>query len=246
MSIPAGAIAALQDARHVLVLTGSGASAESGVPTFRDAQTGLWENVNPLELATPEAFLRDPRLVWRWYRWRRELVARAEPNPGHDALARLAERVPRLTLITQNVDGLHQRAGSRDVVEFHGNLFRDRCFDNDCRIEAPDADEDLPRCPKCGGLLRPGVVWFGEAIPPAALDVADMASRDCDVFLSVGTSSLVWPAAGLAEIAASRGATVIEINIDATPLSGNSHFVLKGKAGELLPELVDCLDVEDH
>lgn len=246
MGIPAGAIQALRDARHVLVLTGSGASAESGVPTFREAQTGLWENFNPMELATPDAFLRDPALVWRWYRWRRELVARAEPNPGHYALARLADRIPRLTLITQNVDGLHQRAGSREVVEFHGSLFADRCFDNDCRLDAHTADDELPRCPECGGLLRPGVVWFGEAIPPAALDAADEASRNCDVFLSVGTSSLVWPAAGLAEIAASRGATVIEINIDATPLSGSSHFVLQGKSGELLPELLDCLGVEEH
>ena len=246
MGIPAGAIEALRDARHVLVLTGSGASAESGVPTFREAQTGLWENFNPMELATPDAFLRDPALVWRWYRWRRELVARAEPNPGHYALAGLVDRIPQLTLITQNVDGLHQRAGSHDVVEFHGSLFADRCFDNDCHLDAHTSDDELPRCPQCGGLLRPGVVWFGEPIPPAALDAADAASRDCDVFLSVGTSSLVWPAAGLAEIAAGRGATVIEINIDATPLSGSSHFVLQGKAGELLPELLDCLDVEEH
>lgn len=246
MPVPAGVVSVLRDARHVLVLTGSGASAESGVPTFREAGTGLWENFDPLELATPDAFLRDPELVWRWYRWRRELVAQAQPNAGHFALARLAERVPKLTLITQNVDGLHQRAGSRDVIEFHGNLFVNRCFTAGCGAEAPEADDELPHCPLCGGLLRPGVVWFGEAIPAAALDIADAASADCDVFLSVGTSSLVWPAAGLAESAGRNGATVIEINVDATPMTELSHFVLQGKAGELLPELVNCLDVQDE
>ena len=243
LAIPAAVIDALRAARHVLVLTGSGASAESGVPTFREAQSGLWEHYDPHELATPEAFLRDPETVWRWYRWRRELVAKAEPNPGHHALVALAGRVSRLTLVTQNVDGLHQRAGSSDVIEYHGNLFDDHCFAGCSAALATSSAESLPRCAACGAHMRPGVVWFGEAIPPPAMAAADAAARDCDVFLSIGTSALVWPAAGLAEIAAGNGATVVEINLDPTPLSDRSHFALQGKSGEILPELVDCLTV---
>jgi NAD-dependent deacetylase len=194
-----------------------------------------------MDLATPEAFLEDPALIWRWYRWRRELVAKAEPNPGHHALARLADIVPKLTLITQNVDGLHQRAGSTGVVEFHGNLFEDRCFTEGTVINDGDDTVAVPTCTACGGMLRPGVVWFGEAIPPAALESAASAAADCDVFLSIGTSSVVWPAAGLADAARSNGATVIEINPDVTPQSGQSHHCLQGKSGEVLPELVTYL-----
>lgn len=241
MSIPAAVVDALRRSRHVLALTGSGASSESGVPTFRDAQTGLWEQYNPLDLATPEAFLEDPALVWRWYRWRRELVARAEPNAGHYALSRLAEFVPQLTLITQNVDGLHQRAGSSSVVEFHGNLFEDRCFSEGIVVNDADENSEIPLCTACGGMLRPGVVWFGEAIPSRALEAATAAATDCDVFLSIGTSSVVWPAAGLAEAARGNGATVIEINPDVTPQSGQSHHCLQGKSGEVLPELISYL-----
>jgi len=241
VTIPAAVIDALRQSQHVLVLTGSGASAESGVPTFRDAQTGLWEQYNPLDLATPEAFFEDPALIWRWYRWRRELVARAEPNAGHIALATLAEIVPELTLITQNVDGLHQRAGSTDVVEFHGNIFEDRCHSEGIVVADGDDNAAVPKCTACGGLLRPGVVWFGEAIPSHALDVAATAAATCDVFLSIGTSSVVWPAAGLAEAARGSGATIIEINPDVTPQSGQSHHCLQGKAGEVLPELIDYL-----
>lgn len=241
MSIPEALVGALRAARHVCVLTGSGVSAESGVPTFREAQTGLWEKFDPQQLATPEAFLGDPALIWRWYRWRRELVARAEPNPGHLALVELAGVVPQLTLITQNVDGLHQRAGSTNVTEFHGNLFEDRCVVENCVVADADRSARIPLCPGCGGMLRPGVVWFGEAIPAAALQAADTAASDCDIFLSIGTSSLVWPAAGLAELAQQQGATVIEINPDVTPLTASSHFVLNGKSGVVLPELVNCL-----
>jgi len=243
LEIPAGAVEALRQSRHVLVLTGSGASAESGVPTFRDAQSGLWAQYDPLELATPDAFVKDPALVWRWYRWRRELVSGVEPNAGHFALAELEGLVNRLTLVTQNVDGLHQKAGSSDVVEFHGSLFATRCF-----VEGTASDDDdgsaTPRCGICGGHLRPGVVWFGESIPETELQTAATAAIDCDVFLSIGTSSLVWPAAGLAEAAARSGATVIEINTDPTPLSAESHFVIQGKSGEVLPELVNCLAVQ--
>ena len=213
------------------------------MPTFRDAQTGLWAQYNPLDLATPEAFVEDPALVWRWYRWRRELVAKAEPNPGHFALAKLAAMVPKLSLITQNVDGLHQRAGSRNVIEFHGNLFANRCLSENIAVSDPDDGSEVPRCSNCGGMLRPGVVWFGEAIAPQTLEAATAASADCDVFLSIGTSSVVWPAAGLAAAASENGAVVIEINTDVTPQSRQSHFCLQGKSGEVLPELINCLTI---
>jgi NAD-dependent deacetylase len=154
--IPDALISALRDARHVCVLTGAGVSAESGVPTFREAQDGLWSQYDPQDLATPTAFLADPKLVWRWYRWRRELVADAQPNPGHLAIAQLGDLVPRLSLVTQNVDNLHQRAGSKDVVEFHGNLFDDRCYADGTRHVGDDS-LDVPTCPDCGGHLRPGV-----------------------------------------------------------------------------------------
>jgi NAD-dependent deacetylase len=243
MSVPGGLLDALRAAQHVCVLTGSGISAESGVPTFREAQTGLWEQYDPHELATPEAFQRDPELVWRWYRWRRDLVAGVGPNAGHHALVTLAGLVPELTIVTQNVDGLHQRAGSDGVIEFHGNLFEDRCFVEGCIVSDADMSADVPVCPGCGGMLRPGVVWFGEAIPESALHAAAAAVSACDVFFSIGTSALVWPAAGLADAARQQGASVVEINLDATPLSSQTDFCLQGKSGSLLPELVDCLAV---
>ena len=241
--IPEALIEALRASRRVCVLTGSGISAESGVPTFREAQTGLWEQYDPLQLATPEAFLKDPELVWRWYRWRRNLVANAEPNAGHRALVDLCSHVAQLTLITQNVDGLHQRAGSRDVIEFHGNIFEDRCFAEGCTVTGPaDKDKAIPTCPGCGGNLRPGVVWFGETIPEAALNDAMAAASTCDLFFSIGTSSLVWPAAGLAEMARNAGATIVEVNPNATPLSSTSDFCLTENAGTILPDLVSRLD----
>ncbi len=243
MSIPTAVIDSLRQARHVLVVTGSGASAESGVPTFRDAQTGLWEKYNPMDLATPEAFFEDPALVWRWYRWRRELVGQAEPNPGHLAIAAMEAVVPKLTLVTQNVDGLHQRAGSNNVIEFHGNLFEDRCHPEGVVVTDGDEALPVPLCTACGGMLRPGVVWFGEAIPRKALKSATDAAMDCDVFLSIGTSSVVWPAAGLAEAARSNDATVIEINLEVTPQSGQSHHCIQGKSGEVLPELITYLTI---
>jgi len=232
-----GLLTALREAQHICVLTGAGISAESGVPTFRDAQSGLWKQYDPLDLATPEAFLRDPELIWRWYRWRRELVAEAQPNPGHLALPRLAELVPRLTLITQNVDGLHQRAGSTDVIEFHGNLFSNQCSVEDCIIDG-EQDDAVPVCPGCGGHLRPGVVWFGEAIPEHALNNSFAAAADCDVFLSIGTSSLVYPAAGLAEIAKNNGATVAEVNPDPTAHAAGFNHAIAAKAGTVLPEIL--------
>ena len=193
---------ALRNTRHLAALTGSGISAESGVPTFRDAQTGLWSKFKPEDLATPEAFQRDPKLVWEWYAWRRELVSRAQPNPGHVALVELERRVPRLSLITQNVDGLHQRAGSRNAIELHRNISRTKCSEENVLVEAwVESDVIPPRCPGCGGLLRPDVVWFGETLPPAALECALAASQSCDLFFSIGTSTLVHPAASLPFVA---------------------------------------------
>lgn len=215
-------------------------SAESGVPTFRDAQEGLWAEYEPQDLATPEAFLADPALVWRWYRWRRQVVLDVAPNPGHFAIAELQSLVPKLTLVTQNVDNLHRRAGSESVIEFHGNLFEDRCF-SDGSLQVADESSDAPACPDCGGHLRPGVVWFGESIPEAALNESCEAAAACDLFLSVGTSSLVYPAAGLADLARQNGAVVAEINPNPTMHADNYDFAIAGNSGTLLPELVNSL-----
>ena len=233
----------LATARAVAVLTGAGVSAESGVPTFRGAD-GLWRNVRPEDLATPEAFARDPVLVWEWYRWRRRRMATVVPNPGHFALARMEVRIPAFTLITQNVDGLHARAGSRRLVELHGNIWRDRCSQNPAHLferlpsESGGADEatPLPRC-HCGALLRPDVVWFGEGLDPAHIEAAIAAVSTADLLLVVGTSSVVYPAAALPGTARQAGAHVVEINPEETPLSAGMDVVLRGPAGILLPEL---------
>mgnify|MGYP001564478360 CR=1 FL=1 len=228
--------------QRVAVLTGAGVSAESGVPTFREAQTGWWAQFRPEELATPTAFRRNPKLVWAWYVWRRELVAKAEPNAAHRALVELEQRVPGFTLITQNVDGLHQRAGSRDVIELHGNIARTKCFDEDVVIERWDETGDVPpRCPRCGGLLRPDVVWFEESLPADALARAFKCSAACDLFVCVGTSTVVQPAAELPFHALAQGATVVEINPGATPLTRRAHHVLAGAAGDVLPALLRVL-----
>ena len=237
-ALPPGLVEALRGARRVVALTGSGISAESGVPTFRDAQTGLWSSYDPLELAPPEAFDRDPELVWRWYAWRRGLVESARPNAGHRALADLERRAPAFSIVTQNVDSLHQEAGSSNVVELHGNIRRSRCPAEDVSVE-PEVTEYLPPlCPNCGSPLRPDVVWFGEALPAGGLRVASEAARSCDVFLSVGTSGLVYPAASLPYEALEAGAVLVEINPDPTPLSAHADFVVQGRAGDVLPRLV--------
>ena len=227
----------------MLALTGSGVSAESGVPTFRDAQTGLWARYRPEDLATAEAFARDPKLVWDWYAWRRALVSQAEPNAGHRALVALAGSVPQLTLVTQNVDGLHQRAGSTDVIEFHGNIARTKCSREDVIVDEPVGRTDgaPPLCPRCGAYVRPAVVWFGEMIPPDALQRAFAAAENCDVFLSIGTSSLVYPAASLAEVAQASGACLVEINPQPTPHSRFADYLLSGAAGVMLPALVEAV-----
>jgi len=234
-------IEALRNAQHIAVLTGAGISAESGLSTFRDAQTGLWARYRPEDLATPQAFERNPRLVWEWYAWRRQVVAQARPNAGHLALVEMERRLARLTLITQNVDGLHQRAGSRQVIELHGNIQRTKCFRENVVIEKwPDTDDVPPRCPRCGGLLRPDVVWFGEALPLEALRLAVAAANTCQVFMSVGTSGLVQPAASLAYQALAKGALVVEVNPDSTPLSAHATC-LNGPAGQVLPALVQAV-----
>jgi NAD-dependent deacetylase len=233
----------LRRARHVTVLTGAGVSAESGLPTFRDPLTGLWARYRPEDLATPEAFARDPGLVWSWYHMRRQAARAAIPNPGHLAIARLESLVPRVTLITQNVDGLHRRAGSSDPVELHGSLFGTRCTregtGHEERVDEALEAERVPRCPACGALLRPGVVWFGEVLPEAALLPAEAAALACDVFLSVGTSHQVYPAAALPSIAAAAGAAVAVINPDPVGQpTADGVYHLTGKAGELLPALL--------
>lgn len=230
--------ARLRGRPRITVVTGAGVSAASGVPTFRGPR-GLWREFRPEDRATPEAFARDPLLVWEWYAWRRELVGRAKPNRAHEVLAAWSRRYPGFSLVTQNVDGLHERAGTEHVTRFHGSLWMLSCWTGCARSprngwEALGPLPELPpRCPHCGGLARPGVVWFGEAIPAEALRAAG-AAVDCDVFLTVGTSALVHPAAGLVLEAAARGAFTVEINPDATPASGSVDLVLAGPAEVVL------------
>jgi NAD-dependent deacetylase len=239
MIIPEKLVLGISAARRVTVLTGAGVSAESGVPTFRDAQAGLWVKYNPEDLATPGAFRRNPRLVWEWYAWRRQLVAKAKPNPAHLALAEMEMLFPQFQLITQNVDGLHQRAGSRNVIELHGNITRTKCFNEGTVVTTWKETGDLPpKCPACGGLLRPDVVWFEEPIPEVELELAMQASTNCDIFFSIGTSAVVYPAAALPNEAQGSGAIVVDINPQPTPLTGQADFVLTGSAGMVLPELL--------
>lgn len=250
----ARARALLAEARRLLVFTGAGVSAESGVPTFRGAG-GLWNGVRAEALATPGGFARDPRLVWEWYAWRRALVARCAPNAAHRAIARRAAARPDTVVVTQNVDGLHERAAAvvaaergdaapRPVVALHGRLFATRCVRGD--HEAPDdlvvdagSLATLPRCPRCGSLLRPGVVWFGEALDPADLEAAFAAAERADACLVVGTSAVVHPAASVASTAARAGAALVEVNAEATPLSALATVTLRGAAGTLVPALLD-------
>jgi NAD-dependent deacetylase len=231
--------ARLRTANRIAVLTGAGISAESGIPTFREAQTGLWERFRPEELASPEAFARDPHTVWDWYRWRRELVDKAEPNAGHLALAELQRRNPATVLITQNVDGLHQAAGSADVIELHGSIRRVRCTRCRAKREWSRQESTFPPTCICGTMLRPDIVWFGEMLPEDDLARAFAAADGCDVFLSVGTSNIVQPAASLPWIAASRRAFVVVVNVSMDGQSEASNVVhLTGKAGDVLPELL--------
>ena len=236
----------LDEAAHVLVLTGAGVSAESGVPTFR-GEDGLWKNFRPEELATPEAFARDPNLVWEWYAWRRTRLARCRPNAAHLALARWMASRTGVTLVTQNVDGLHEAAA--DVVadelgheltapiKLHGSIAHDRCTRCDHRAPASEWKGAIPKCPGCGASLRPDVVWFGETLPPDQFAMASRAASHAGACLVVGTSGVVYPAAGLAYEALSAGATLLVVDPGPTALDRNADVLLRGPAGEVLPQL---------
>ena len=235
-------ISTLRSAKSVAVLTGAGISAESGVPTFR-GENGLWKKYRPEELANFNAFIKNPELVWEWYRYRKNIIHDVESNPGHYALAELEEQYTDFSLITQNVDNLHRRAGSKNIYELHGNITRNRCVDcnryfSDDELQFEDVK--VPRC-SCGGLVRPDVVWFGEMLPERELRIAFEASQRCDVFLSVGTSALVHPAAALPGEAIQAGAFVVEINFEPTVISDHVNESIIGKSGEILPQLLEKL-----
>jgi len=230
---------ALVKAKSVAVLTGAGVSAESGVPTFRGAD-GLWQKYQVTELATPRAFDENPELVWEFYNWRRNLISKVTYNPAHSALVELETKVPHFTLITQNIDGLHLKAGSKNLIEIHGNIWKVRC--TECGEITLDYSSDmgpLPRCTKCNGMLRPHVVWFGEALDQDLLLQAIGASRNCQVMLVIGTSAVVQPAASLALEAKGSGAMVAEINLEKTPQSDFMDITLLGKAGQTMPRLIE-------
>lgn len=228
--------------RRGVVLTGAGISAESGVPTFRGNE-GLWSKFRPEDLATMEAFIANSKLVWEWYSWRRDLIRQVKPNTGHFALVELAKWFPSFTLITQNVDNLHRLAGSANVLEIHGNILRNKCVDCGRPIElAHEIDPAaIPCCEVCGGKIRPDVVWFGEMLPEETIEAAFTAAEEAEVFFSIGTSALVHPAASLPLVAKRRGAVLVEINPDRTPLSDIADFCFSAKSGELLPRLIETL-----
>jgi NAD-dependent deacetylase len=219
--------------RRVVVFTGAGVSADSGVPTFRGA-SGLWNNFRAEELATPQAFARDPKLVWEWYEWRRGLIRDAQPNAAHTSIALLTEAV----VVTQNVDGLHERAGSADIIELHGNIFRVRCMREGTVTVRREAFEEMPPRCACGALLRPDVVWFGEALSEELISRATTSIIACDLLLVIGTSGVVYPAAGL--VALSRGMS-IEINPEASALSSTCRFAISARAAEATPRIVDAI-----
>lgn len=242
MTGSANLIERLSNATSVCVLTGAGVSAESGVPTFRGAD-GLWSKFKPEELANFNAFIRNPALVWEWYSYRKKIIKEVKPNPAHYALVELEQRVSNFTLVTQNVDGLHARAGSKRILELHGNIERSYCID--CRASASDIvldeSKEPPRCKHCGGLLRPDVVWFGEMLPEGIFEQAMGAARRCDVFLCLGTSAVVYPAASLPFEALEQGAYVVEINQEYTDLSSRVQETILGKAGIIMPQLIQEL-----
>lgn len=231
----------VREARHIAVLTGAGVSAESGVPTFRDAQTGYWAQFRAEDMATEAGFRAHPERVWNWYQHRRQLMDGVQPNAGHRALAQFQAAHPgRLTLITQNVDGLHQRAGSTGVLCLHGDLFADRWLDapRDCCRLGEAVAGSPPTCRHCGNQVRPGVVWFGEMLPLAVFEAAEQAAHDCDLMLVVGTAGAVYPAAGLAHLARSAGARVVVLNPNPSELDGTADAVLRGTSASLLPGLL--------
>jgi NAD-dependent deacetylase len=240
----------IRHSQHLVVLTGAGVSKESGVPTFRDALDGLWARYDPQQLATPFAFKQDPKLVWDWYTYRRELVGQARPNPGHAAIAALEKRLPTLTLITQNVDDLHEQAGSNNVIHLHGKLNANKCV-NHCQGDPTlvdimtltwDRESGPPPCPHCGAPVRPDVVWFHEMLPPVQLYTASEACQNADVMLVVGTSGLVTPAADLPRVAKRCGAQIIEVNPDYSMITRFADIKLEGPSGAILPRVIAALD----
>ncbi len=226
----------LHDTERVAVLTGAGISAESGIPTFR-GEEGLWKTYRAEELATPSAFHANPTLVWEWYDWRRGIIGSKEPNDGHKVLARWENIFPEFSLITQNIDGLHEKAGSKNILELHGNIWRLRCLEEGTIIENYDTPlkEIPPRCSDCNSLLRPHVVWFGESLSSSVIQEAFQSSSSCQIMFVIGTSAVVQPAASLPLTASEAGAKIVEINPDPTPLTSYCDFSFRGKAGEILP-----------
>ncbi|MGB9601255.1 MAG: SIR2 family NAD-dependent protein deacylase [Limisphaerales bacterium] len=242
IQIPIELVKLLKNSKNVVALTGAGVSAESGLSTFRNPKDGLFANVKIEDVATPDAFRRNPRLVWEWYEMRREKVTKAIPNPGHYALAKLEKLIHNFYVITQNVDGLHKKAGSQKVIELHGNILRNKCFLNNHQIDEPlDSNDIPPRCPICGSYIRPDVVWFGEYLNPEDIEMAEKLTKNCEVFLSIGTSSVVYPAAGLISMAKENHATVVEINPEKTEKSHCADFIFRYPSGAILPRLVNEL-----
>ncbi len=237
-TIPDSLIQTLKRARKVVVSTGAGVSAESGVPTFRGVD-GIWRKMNPEVLASIDGFMRKPEIVWEWYQYRRSVMQKAQPNPGHYAIAEMEKLFPEMTLITQNTDGLHARAGSTRILELHGNITKNKCFSCGRQFTGEiDCDAPLPKCP-CGGMIRPDVVWFGEMLPEATIQAAYLAAEESEVFFSVGTSAIVQPAASLPMVARRHGAYVIEINLEPTSHTPAVDLFLQGKSGEVLPKLLE-------
>lgn len=234
----------MKSGSKVCVLTGAGVSAESGVPTFRGTD-GLWKKFRPEELANVNAFLKNPDLVLSWYQHRRELIDDIEPNPGHYALASMEKFFADFTLVTQNVDGLHRRAGSNNIFEVHGNILHNKCFECNRLIERVDfvEGEEMPRC-ECGGMIRPDVVWFGEMLPEKVLNMSVRKATEAQLFFSIGTSAVVYPAAGLPLAAQQHGAYLVEINLERTELSGHADEVLLGASGAILPKLLEAANIE--
>jgi len=240
IEIPEELMQRLAKASRVVVSTGAGISAESGVPTFR-GENGLWKKMRPEELATVDGFMNNPELVWEWYQYRRDLMGKVQPNPGHYAIAEMEKIFTEFTLITQNIDGLHARAGSGRILELHGNISKNKCFkcgvyyDHDIDLAA-----GLPKC-DCGGMIRPDVVWFGEMLPQDTLREAFRTTEYAEVFFSVGTSAVVQPAASLPYLASRGGAFVVEVNIESTPLTPVCDLLLEGKSGQIMPRIVEAL-----
>ncbi len=242
IEIPQEVIERLKQAKHVAILTGAGVSAESGIKTFRDPD-GIWQKLNPAELASIDGFMANPKIVAEWYKMRKDGIDNTTPNPGHEAIAKMQKLFPKFTLITQNVDRLHQRAGSEDVIELHGNIVTNRCFDCNEPYEGDTVlpNGELPKCGKCSGKIRPNVVWFGEMLPQDALMQAEVAAQECDVFFSIGTTAEVYPAGNLPLVAKNSGAFVIEVNPNRTVISQYCDAVLSAPSGMAMPILLEKL-----